>query len=433
MMPRRIDLATLDAPARAALCQRAAVDLALYEERARPVVERVRREGDAALVACARAFDKVELETSRIRVPEADFALAEDQVGAKVAEAIRFAAANIRALHARQVPPAETRHEVRPGVFGGDLHRPIERVACYVPRGKGSFPSVAMMTAIPAVVAGCPRVVIVTPPGPGGRCDAATLLAARAAGVSEVYLAGGVQGIAAVAYGTETVPACLKVVGPGSPWVQAALRLCADAVEVGPPAGPSESLVLADETADARLCALDLLVESEHGADSTCFLVTPDANLADAVADHVTALWSRLSEVRRAYSQAALTRNGGIVLAKDMDDAVRFANEVAPEHLQIAAASPRRWLERIVNAGEILLGQGTPFSFANYVIGVNAVLPTGGRARAASALGVPDFLKRISIAEVRANGFAALAGPTITLADYEGFEAHALAVRERGG
>lgn len=429
--PRMIDLGVLDEGARARLVVRAAVDLAAYETRARPIVARVRRDGDAALIACAREFDGVELAADRIRVPAADFDAAEHAVGPAVADAIRFAASNIRAVHEHQRPAPETRHEIMPGVFGGDLHRPIERVACYVPRGKGSFPSVALMTTVPAVVAGCPRVVVVTPPGPDGRCDPATLLAARAAGVAEVYLAGGVQAIAAVAYGTGTVPRCLKVVGPGSPWVQAAMRLCADVIEPGPPAGPSESLVLADGSANARLCALDLLVESEHGADSTCFLVTPAAVLAHGIAEHVAALWPRLSEERRRFSRAALIENGGIVVARDMDDAIEFANAFAPEHLQIASAEPRRWLARIVNAGEVLLGQSTPFSFANYVVGVNAVLPTGGRARSASALGVADFLKRISIAEVTGPGFDALARPTEILADYEGFEAHALAVRAR--
>lgn len=424
-------LALLDAAARERLVRRAAVDLAAFETRARPIVERVRREGDAALIACAREFDGVVLAPGVLRVPVADFDAAEEAVGPEVADAIRFAAANIQALHARQAPAPFALHEVRPGVFGGELHRPIGRVACYVPRGKGAFPSVALMMTIPAVVAGCPRVVIVTPPGPDGRCDAATLVAAQAAGVAEVYLAGGAQAIAAVAYGTETVPRCFKVVGPGSPWVQAAMRLVADAIEPGPPAGPSESLVLADGGADPERCALDLLVESEHGADSTCFLVTPDERLAQAVATRVPELWRRLSPERRRYSQAALVDNGGIVIAGDMDEAIDFANAFAPEHLQIASAEPRRWLDRIEDAGEILIGQGTPFSFANYVVGVNAVLPTGGRARAASALGVADFLKRVSVAEVTERGFATLAGPTVTLADYEGFEAHAMAVRDR--
>jgi histidinol dehydrogenase len=413
------------------LCARGAIDLSDYLERARPIVERVRAEGDPALVDFARRFDGVELPRDRIRVPAGDFEAAERGLAAPVREAIRFAARAIRAVHERQRPAPLALHAVAPGVSGGEAHRPIERVACYVPRGKGSFPSVALMTAIPAIVAGCPRVVIVTPPGPEGRADPATLVAAREAGVAEVYLAGGVQAVAAVAYGTATVPKCLKVVGPGSPWVVAAMRLCADAIEPGLPAGPSESMILADASADPGRCALDLLIEAEHGADSTVFLVTPDERLAKAVALRVPRLWDRLPEERRAYARAALCRNGGIALAPDLDAAIAFANRFAAEHLQIACADPASLLSRIVNAGEILLGQGTPFSFANFVVGVNAVLPTGGRARAASSLGVLDFMKRVSVAEVTAEGYGLLAPHAIALADYEGFPAHALAIRER--
>jgi len=422
----------LDERARARLCERAAVDLTDIMEKARPIVARVRAEGDAALVALAARFDNAVLPAGRVRVPAEDFDAAERAVAPAVRDAIRLAAANIRAVHERQRPPREALHPIRPGVVGGDIALPIPRVACYVPRGKGAFPSVALMTSIPAVVAGCGRVVIVTPPGPDGRCDAATLLAAREAGVTEVYLAGGVQAIAAVAYGTRTVPKCDKVVGPGSPWVVAAMRLCADAIEPGPPAGPSESMILADASADPWRCALDLLIEAEHGPDSTCFLVTDHAPLAEAAGDRVARLWQRLPEDRRAYAQATLVKNGGIVLARDLDDAVAFANQFAPEHLQLAVRDPRALMPRIANAGEILLGQDTPFSVANFVIGVNAVLPTGGKARGASALGTLDFMKRISVAEVTAEGLEALAGPTAALALYEGFAAHALAVTARG-
>ncbi|MSP82354.1 MAG: histidinol dehydrogenase [Alphaproteobacteria bacterium] len=424
-------LSDLDEAGLDRLCARGVIDLARYIERARPIVERVRRDGDAALVACAREFDGVELAPDRIRVPLQDFEAAETSLAPAVRDAIRHAARNIRNVHERQRPAPLAMHEIEPGVFGGEHYLPIAAVACYVPRGKGSFPSVALMTAIPAVAAGCPRVVIVTPPGPGGRADAATLVAAREAGVGEVYLVGGAQAVAAVAYGTATVPKCLKVVGPGSPWVAAAMQLCAGVIEPGLPAGPSESLILADAAADPERCALDLLVEAEHGADSTCFLVTPSETLAFAVARRVAELWDRLPADRRGYVQAALGQNGGIAIARDLDAAIAFANRFAPEHLQIATANPRALLPRIDNAGEVLLGQETPFSLANFVIGVTAVLPTGGHARAASALGTLDFMKRISVAEVTGGGRAALADHAVALALYEGFPAHAMAVTDR--
>jgi histidinol dehydrogenase len=287
------------------------------------------------------------------------------------------------------------------------------------------------MTAIPAVVAGCPRVVIMTPPGPDGTCDAGTLVAAREAGVDEIYLSGGAQAIAAVAYGTETVPKCYKVVGPGSPWVVAGMQLCADHISPGPPAGPSESMVLADADADVERLALDLMIEAEHGPDSTTFLVTPSERVAQAVADRIAALADQLGEQRRSYVETVFSENGGLVVARDMDDAIAFANEFAAEHLQIASKQPWDVAARIVNAGEILLGQDAPFSMANFVIGVNAVLPTGGKARSASALGVMDYIKRISVAHVTPVGYDTLAAATEAFARYEGFDAHALAISAR--
>ena len=431
--PRILHLDRLDAEARRALVRRGVIDLAGYVERARPIVEAVRQEGDAALVRFARDFDKVGMTADRIRVAEADFDAAYDAVPVAAVEAIREAAGNIRLVHERQKPPPLELTAVRPGVLAGDRYVPIEAVACYVPRGKGSFPSVSLMTAIPAMVAGVPRVVIVTPPGPGGTCDAGTLVAAREAGVTEVYLAGGAQGVAAVAYGTQTVPKCRKIVGPGSPWVGAAMQLCADEIAPGPPAGPSESMVLADETADPRRAALDLLIEAEHGPDSTTFLVCWDEGFANLVADHVVDFLGRLGPERRDWAGLALGENGGLVVARDGEDAIAFANEFAAEHLQIASTRAWDWVPRIVNAGELLLGQDAPFSMANFMIGVNAVLPTGGMAATHSALGVMDYMKRQSIADVSATGYARLADQTEAFALYEGFDAHALAIAARRG
>ncbi len=431
MRPRILHLAELDAGERAALCARGAVDVAGYIERAAPIVEAVRAEGDAALLRFAALFDRVDMTAARIRVEPDAFDVAYEVAPPDAIEAIREAAVNIRKVHERQKPATVDMIEVRPGVMAGDRHVPIEAVACYVPRGKGAFPSVALMTAVPAVVAGVPRVVVVTPPGPGGTCDPGTLVAAREAGVGEVYLAGGAQGVAAVAYGTETAPRCKKIVGPGSPWVGAAMALCSEAIASGPPAGPSESMVLADETADPDRLALDLLVEAEHGDDSTTFLVVWESAIAEAVADRIVGYLDRLSGERRAWASAALGENGGLVVAADRDDALAFVNEFAAEHLQIASTRAGDHLDDVVNAGEILLGQNAPFSMANFMIGVNAVLPTGGRAAAHSALGVMDFVKRQSIAELTEEGYLSLAGQTEAFALYEGFDAHALAIAGR--
>jgi histidinol dehydrogenase len=304
-------------------------------------------------------------------------------------------------------------------------------VACYVPRGKGSFPSVCLMTLIPAVVAKVPRIALVTPPGPNGKVDDATLFVARAVGVKDIFKCGGAQAVAGVAYGTATVPKCDKIVGPGSPWVVAAKQLLSRQIDPGPPAGPSEAIVLADSTANAWKAALDLVNESEHGPDSSAFLVTADARIADLVDGYVPKIWERQSEGRRKFSQAVLTgKRGGVVLCRDMDEAVAFTNEYAAEHLQVHSAEPFSYVERLVNAGEILLGEHAAICLGNFVLGPNAVLPTAGAARTASPLSVYDYLKRTSLVHVSAAGYPPLARAAHTLAQYEGFDGHALAVSD---
>lgn len=424
-------LREMDAAARAALLVRAETDLRPFEEKVRPVVEAVRREGDAALARFAREFDHAPVEPGRIAATEAEFAAAEAALPAALRAAMAEAAGAIRRFHEAQMPGEIWLREMRPGVLAGERVRPLASVACYVPRGKGTFPSAALMTAIPARVAGVSEVAILTPPGPDGSLDAATLHAARLAGVRHVFRAGGAQGIAAAAYGTETVPRAVKIVGPGSPWVSAAKRLVSHLVDVGSPAGPSESVILADPAADGRLAALDLLIEAEHGPDSSAFLVTWSAEVVQAAIAALPGFWARMGEPRAAWSAAVLGGPaGGIVLARDRAEAVAFVNDHAPEHLQILAADPLALLGEIENAGEILLGPHTPSVLANYVIGPSHVLPTGGAARSASPLGVHDFLKRSSLVRVSEAGYAALAPHARAFAAYEGFDAHANAVSE---
>lgn len=412
-----------------ALLARTEADLSAFTAKVGPIIEAVRTEGDAALQRFARAFDGVTAPEMSLRATPAEFDAAMDQLPADVIAALEHAIDNIRRFHEAQKPEDLWLKEVEPGVWAGDRHVPIDSVACYVPRGKGSFPSVVNMTAIPGVVAGVPRLIIVTPPGPDGRVDAGTLVAARLIGITEVYKCGGAQGVAAVAYGTQTVPACLKIVGPGSPWVVAAKRLLADVIDPGVPAGPSESIILADETADGELAALDLIIESEHGPDSSAFLVTPSRPVAEAARAALVRFWAQMDPGRAAFSRAVLTgAHGGVVLTRDFDQAIAFANAYAPEHMEILAAEPMAVLGRIRNAGEVLLGPHSPISLGNYVLGPNAVLPTGGRARTASPLSVFDFMKRMSVAQVTAEGYARVAPDAERLARYEGFDGHARAV-----
>jgi histidinol dehydrogenase len=425
------ELAKLSNQERAALRTRTEANLSSFEAKVQPIIEAVRLEGDEALARFARDFDKAPVYASEIAATEADFNAAEKTLDPSVHEALKFAADSIRKFHQHQMPEEMWMQEVRPGVFAGDRSGPIPSVACYVPRGKGAFPSAALMLTIPAAVAGVEEIVIVTPPGPNGKIDDATLVAARMAGVSKVYKAGGAQAIAAVAYGTQTIPKVTKVVGPGSPWVGAAKRLVSHLIDTGSPAGPSEVIVLADDTVDGRLAALDLLVESEHGSDSSAYLVTWSRRVAEEARAAIPEYWKQMGEQRVSFSSAVLGgAMGGIVLARDEDDAIAFCNEYAPEHLEVLAKEPFNYLGRLKNAGEILLGENTPTTLGNYVIGANHCLPTSGWAKTASAVSVFDFMKRTSVVHVTSRGYPELAKHARVLASYEGFDAHANAVSE---
>ena len=425
------ELSTLSAAERQRLLTRTEADLSGIEAQVDAIIAAVRVEGDAALARFAREFDKAPVEADDIAATPADFAAAEAELDPQVRTAMEYAAESIRRFHEDQKPEEMWLHEIRPGAFAGERSRPIPSVACYVPRGKGAFPSVALMTTIPARVAGVPEIAIVTPPGPDGRIDAATLVAARMSGIERVFKAGGAQGVAAVAYGTGTVPRCAKLVGPGSPWVAAAKRRVAHILDTGTPAGPSELIVLADETADGRLAALDLLIESEHGSDSSAYLVTWSRRVAEEAMAAIPGYWAQMGEQRRGFSAAVLGGPiGGIVLAPDEAAAIAFVNDYAPEHLEVLSKEPFRYLGRIEHAGEVLLGEHSPVTLGNFVVGPNHVLPTSGWARTGSPLSVFDFMKRTSVVHVTRAGYPELARHARALATYEGFEAHANAVSE---
>lgn len=412
-----------------ALLRRAETDLSTFVNRVRPIIEAVKTEGDTALLRFARDFDGVRTDAMTLSATEAEFDAALRAIDPAMIETLELAIDNIRRFHAAQMPDEMRMQEMRPGVWAGDRAIPIDTVACYVPRGKGAFPSVANMTCVPAVVAGVRRPVIITPPGPDGRIDTRTLVAARLIGIKEVYKCGGAQGIAAVAYGTQTVPRCLKVVGPGGPYVVAAKRVLAEEIDPGIPAGPSESIVLADDSVDGALAALDLIIESEHGPDSSAYLVTDSERVATEARSALPRYWTEMEAGRASFSKAVLCGpRGGIILLRDFDAAVNFINDYAPEHLEILAREPMALLGRIRNAGEILLGRYTPLTLANYLLGPNAVLPTSRAARTHSPLSVFDFMKRTSVAYVTAEAYPDLAAHAHRFATYEGFDGHARAV-----
>lgn len=424
-------LETLDEAGYAALLKRSETDLSGFVEKVGPIIDAVRREGDAALMRFARELDKAELGENGLKASEAEFDAAFDKVDADVVAAIRFGIDNIRRFHEEQKPEAMWLKEMRPGAYAGDRYTPIRSVALYVPRGKGAFPSVTMMTAVPAVVAAVPELAIVTPPAPDGSVDAATLVAARLAGVETVYKVGGAQAVAAVAFGTETVKPALKIVGPGSPWVVAAKRLLSGVIDASLPAGPSEAVIFADDTVKGGLAALDLLIEAEHGPDSSAWLVTHSRRVAEEALAALPEHWARMTEQRVAFSKAVLSgASGGILLTPSVEASYRFVNDYAPEHLEILSTDPFAHLGHITEAAEILMGPHTPVSIGNFGLGPNAVLPTSRWARTWGPLSVHDFVKRSSIGFVTASAYPEFARHAWTLARYEGFSSHEHAVSD---
>ena len=399
----------------------------LADETAR-IIAAVRQDGDAALLRFAERFDGVKL--GALRVPAAEFDAAEAELSAQQRDALQKAIANVRAFHAAQLA-APLRVETMPGVVCQRVTRPIRAVGLYVPAGSAPLPSTVIMLAVPAALAGCPRRVLCTPPQKNGRADPAVLTAARYCGIDEVYLAGGAQAVAAMAYGTESIPAVDKIYGPGNAWVtEAKLQVSRDpdGAALDLPAGPSEVLVIADARAEAEFVAADLLSQAEHGTDSQVILVTPSAELADAVEAAVEAqlaVLSRTTVAREALSHAR------VLLARDLAEAFEISNLYAPEHLIVQVPDAEDWLECIEAAGSVFLGDWTPESLGDYCSGTNHVLPTYGYARAWSGLSLSDFQLSISVQQASPQGFCAIGPIAQTLAELEGLDAHALAVKLR--
>src|SRR5256884_7180419 len=428
------ELSNLNAEQRARLLRRAEVAIDELIEYVRPIVRAIRERGDEALIEFMDRFDHVQLKPDHLRVSREEIEQAHEQLDSTVHRAIEQAVHNVRTFHERQMPHEQWFTQVAPGVMVGEKITPITSVGLYVPRGKGAFPSVMYMLATPASIAGVPRIVVCTPPGPDGEVDPASLVAADLCGVHEIYRAGGAQAIAALAYGTASIARVHKVTGPGSGFVAAAKRLLYGTLDVGLPAGPSESILLADATADPELLARDLLIEAEHGPDSSSLLVTDSRTQAEAVVALLPVKMAALPEWRRAFCRTVFEApegTGGIVVASSMREAVHFVNEYAPEHLEVQVREPFALLPELKNAGEILLGPHTPFCMGNYSVGTNAVLPTGGFAHTFSCTSVYDFLKRTGLAYLTQQGYASLSGTTRRLAEFEGFPAHANAVTER--
>jgi histidinol dehydrogenase len=392
------------------------------------LVAEVRGRGDAALHDLTRELDRVEL--TGFRVSPEEVAAAAASLDASARTAIDTAIANVTRFHAAQVS-TPLRVETAPGVVCERVSVPIDRVGLYVPAGSAPLPSTAIMLAVPARIAGCPTRILCTPPRPDGRADPAVVYAATACGIEAIYKLGGAQAVAAMAFGTETVPKVDKIYGPGNSWVTAAKSLVAtdpDGAALDMPAGPSEVMVIADADADPRFVALDLLAQAEHGPDSHVVLVTVAPGLVPAVGAEIAAALPGLP--RRAIIERALTGSLAVVVP-DLAMAVTVANRYAPEHLILQVADPRALVAGVRTAGSVFIGAFTPESVGDYCSGTNHVLPTYGFARSYSGLSVADFQRRMTLQEVTRDGLAGLA-PTVTrLASLEGLDAHAAAVTVR--
>ena len=403
-------------------------DAAATHERVREIISDVRARGDSALLEFTRRFDGVAL--SAIEVGTAEFAAAETALDAGQRQAIDRAIANVRRFHEAQLGTA-LRVETEAGVVCERQFRPIDAVGLYVPAGVAPLPSAAIMLAVPARIAGCPTRIICTAPRRDGTADPAILMIANLCGVRRVFKLGGAQAIAAMAYGTQSVPKVDKIFGPGNSWVTAAKLQVANDPEgaaLDLPAGPSEVLVVADATARAEFVAADLLAQAEHSADAQVVFVTTSSALAEATAAQVETQMQRLGRVdtlRRSIEHARL------FVVDTIDTAIEVSNAYAPEHLILQVANAREWLPKVRNAGSVFLGAWTPETMGDYCSGTNHVLPTYGFARAYSGLSVHDFVKRMTVQELTSDGLRELGPTAITLAALEGLDAHANAVRVR--
>jgi len=391
------------------------------------IVAHVRAEGDAALIALSRRFDKAELTPATLRVGVEEIEAAERSCPNDAREALHYAAERIRAYHSRQLPKDE-RFTDAAGATLGWRWGPLQSVGLYVPGGTASYPSSVLMNAMPAGVAGVPRIVMTTPAS-GGAINPLTLVAAKIAGVSEIYRVGGAQAVAALAYGTATIAPVDKIVGPGNAYVAAAKREVFGQVGIDSIAGPSEVLVVADALNDPAWIAADLLAQAEHDSSSQSILITDDATFGNLVAAAVETQLKTLP--RTAIASAAWRDHGAIIVVAKLEDAAPLIDAIAPEHLEIATANPEILLAKVKNAGAIFLGRYTPEAIGDYVAGPNHVLPTSRTARFSSGLSVLDFMKRTSILSCDAETLRKLAPAALSLADAEGLSAHARSISIR--
>lgn len=401
---------------------------AIVRKRVEKIINKVRESGDVALKEFTRQLDGVELD--RFRVGDDEFDQAERELSATSMDAIELAISNVTRFHEQQVPQ-HIDMEPMPGIRCERVNRPIDSVGLYVPAGSAPLPSAAIMLAVPAAIAACPQRVMCTPPRPDGRADSAVLVAAKRCGVHTIFKIGGAQAIAAMAYGTVAVPKVDKIFGPGNAWVTTAKSLVSGdplGAAIDMQAGPTEVLIIADETVSAEYVAADLLAQAEHGEDSQVILITTSIELAKEVGRQIAAQLAGLA--RRQIAVRALA-NGRSIIVPDLATALDASNRYAPEHLIIQTKNPRELLPSVRNAGSVFLGPWSPESAGDYCSGTNHVLPTNGFARSYSGLSVDQYIRKMTVQELTQEGLQAIAPAITELARLEGLDAHAESVRRR--
>ena len=407
---------------------RGKADLSSIVSTVKTIVDDVREEGDNALLNYTEKFDQIRLDSTKLKVTNKEIKESYKKLEKKQIIALQKAADNIASFHKNQLRTKWTM-QIAKGATLGQVIRPLTSVGVYAPGGKAAYPSTVLMCAIPAKVAGVERIVVCSPPTKSGDVNPALLVAADIAGVSEFYRVGGAQAIAAMAYGTDTIPSVDKIVGPGNVFVTAAKLQVNRDVAIDVPAGPSEVLIIADETANASYIVADLLAQAEHDPQASSILLTPSETLASKVKDEV--IRQMKSRSRIDIIQASLEQGGLIITVQDLNEAIELSNMLAPEHLQIQTKNPNQVLTKIRNAGAIFLGAYSPVSFGDYSSGLNHVLPTAGYAKIYSGLSSLDFVKTINFLECNKEGYNSLKKTAVTIAEMEGFDAHANAVSIR--
>jgi histidinol dehydrogenase len=420
-------LADLAPQRRNSLLTRSLEDVSGVYDRVREILDDIRQKGDAPSLDWHGEL-KPGLAPADFCVRRHEIDEAYDRVDPEVVKHLKKAAANIRKFHEAQLEKPMWQMEVAPGIIAGRKHTPLDSVGCYVPGMRAAYPSTALMTVLPALAAGVPRVVVCTPPDKGLIANPHTLVACDIAGVKEIYKLGGPWAVGSMAYGTPTVPRVAKIVGPGNKWVTAAKMLVYGQVDIDSPAGPSEALMLADRTANPKYLALDFLSQVEHDPDSAALLITDHAPLAEAVCGEIARL---APEMPRKEIIEQTERHCAVLVAPDMEAAIDFSNEYAAEHLEIVTAEPFLTLQKIRNAGSIFMGPYAPVPVGDYASGTNHVLPTAQAALSFSGLSTDDFIKKPTFQYLTKQGLAGLADTVVTLAEAEGLPAHAMAVKAR--